>query len=224
MAETAHRWRWRILLGLAGGVAVASAAVAISNSGVFGAEHLFVVGERALSGSEVLDAAGLEPGVNVFHLDPAVPEAALLEDPWVAEAVVEASLPNTITVRISERRPIAVGEGQAVAGDGTVLPGAEVGGLPRIVAEGALDPERRSSAAAVLSSLGPGARRDVTRVLVGADRSVTVSMGSLDVRWGMPVDNGAKAAALAAVLDANATALPATIDVTVPGAPAVVPG
>ena len=121
-------------------------------SGVFGAEHLFVVGERApLRIGGPATRRGRAGASTCSTSTPRSPEAALLEDPWIAEAVVEASLPNTIDGHgSSERRPIAVGEGaggrratapccpartsagsRAVAGGGTLRSGTPTPPRPR---------------------------------------------------------------------------------------------
>jgi cell division protein FtsQ len=219
MSERHRRRRGRLIVVAGVGLALAAGAAASTYSGLFAADRLLVIGERMRTEDAILRRAGLAPGSNVFHLDRAGAREALLADPWIADAVIETSLPSTITVRVTERRPIAVSSGTVLAADGTVLPGAPPTGLPVIRGAGSLQPADRSGAASVVASLRPAERRALTAVTVASDGAVRLSLGPIEVRWGTPAENERKAAALAAVLDAEGTSSPSRIDVSVPGAP-----
>ncbi len=221
-------WRGRVLVAAGMAVLLAATGAGLTYSRIFAADTLVVLGAVDRSHAEILATAGLEPGVNVFHLDPSGPEAALLADPWIAEATVEPDLPSTVTVRIVERVPVAVSGGVTVAADGTELPGADPQGLPTIanVAGGLLDDEARTAAAAAVAALEPAQRRAISAVTVATDGKLEMNLGTVLVRWGMAGADQEKAAALAAVLRSVGAgeAMPVMVDVSVPGAPAAIFG
>ncbi len=63
--------------------------------------------DGALTRDQVLSAAGLDEGRNIFTVHLAETRAAIEKLPQVESAVVQRLLPNRMTVTISERRPIA---------------------------------------------------------------------------------------------------------------------
>ena len=63
--------------------------------------------DGALTRDQVLTAAGLNEGRNIFTVHLAETRAAIEKLPQVESAVVQRLLPNRMTVTISERRPIA---------------------------------------------------------------------------------------------------------------------
>jgi len=221
--ERRPRWRSRVVLLLACVIVATGLAAASTFSGVFGARTLDVEGAMRLTEGEILDRAGLRLGVNVFHLDTATVRDRLLADPWIASAEVARDLPSTVRVRVVERIPVGTAGAFVLAGDGTVLPGAEQSGLPAIeLASGVIDEEGAASGAAVLASLRLGMRREVTGVLILGDGDIVLDIGGMQVRWGPPGDDAAKAAALDAVLRSGQGASPPTmVDVSAPATPAV---
>lgn len=216
--------RPRLVPLLAGIIIAAGLAAASTFSGAFGARTLQVQGASRLTESEVLERAGLRLGINVFHLDTATAEDALLADPWIVSAEVARNLPSTVTVRVVERIPVGTAGALVLAGDGTVLPGAEPAGLPAIEqAGGLIDEEGAVSGAAVLASLSSGLRREVGTVLILENGAIVLDVGEMQVRWGPPGDDDAKAASLDAVLRSvgRDAAAPDMVDVSVPAAPAI---
>jgi hypothetical protein len=86
---------------------------------------------------------------------------------------------------------------------------------------GTLDADGWTSGARALEAMRPRIRARVRAVVVAPDGSLTVQLPNLDVTYGPPGDEDAKAAALQAVLDwaeRGAVSL-ASIDLTVPDAP-----
>jgi cell division protein FtsQ len=63
--------------------------------------------DGALTRDQVLMAAGLAEGRNIFTVDLAEARAAIEKLPQVESAVVQRLLPNRMTVTVAERRPIA---------------------------------------------------------------------------------------------------------------------
>ncbi|HLV68372.1 MAG TPA: FtsQ-type POTRA domain-containing protein [Polyangiaceae bacterium] len=103
----------RFVLGLALvlGVAVAVALSVrhyVTTSPRFALEDLEVIGGRRLDVERVRHVAGIEPGANLFALEPAEIERKLLDDPWVAAARVIRKLPRGLHVELEEREPVAL--------------------------------------------------------------------------------------------------------------------
>lgn len=63
--------------------------------------------DGALTREQVLNAAGVAEGRNIFTVDLAETRAAIERMPQVEGAVVQRQLPNRMTVTVTERRPIA---------------------------------------------------------------------------------------------------------------------
>jgi cell division protein FtsQ len=74
----------------------------------------FAVGEVSLAGAErtsaadAFAAAGIERGQSIFAVDASEARARLLDLPWVGDAEVRRTLPDTISIRLIEKRPFAL--------------------------------------------------------------------------------------------------------------------
>jgi cell division protein FtsQ len=73
-------------------------------------EKLEVRGSHFLSEGEVRELLGPAVGENILRLDIAALKARLRASPWVADATVVRTLPDTLKVEIRERVPLAVAE------------------------------------------------------------------------------------------------------------------
>jgi cell division protein FtsQ len=83
-----------------------------------------VRGERFLSQGEVIQLLGPALGENILGLDLAQLKAKLRASPWVADATVRRTLPDTLLVEIHERVPLAlaaVDRLYLMDGDGTLI-------------------------------------------------------------------------------------------------------
>ena len=69
-----------------------------------------VRGSRFLSEGEVRELLGPAVGENILGLDIAALKARLRSSPWVADATVARTLPDTLKVEITERVPLALAE------------------------------------------------------------------------------------------------------------------
>ena len=206
-----------------------------THSSIFDARHVRVVGESHLSRADIVRVAGVVRGTNVLWADTAAIEAAVESDPWVASATVTRSLPSTLRIAVTERRPastVAVGSTWfLVAADGTILgPTRHRPGLPLLPnAESVTVGDRPAAlapAASVAGGMSPWLRSRVATVSPGEDGAVQLGLrGGVRVLFGPPTDVVAKAQALAGILRwANDRHDPlATIDVRSPVAPAAVP-
>jgi cell division protein FtsQ len=74
----------------------------------------FTVAEISLAGAErtssadAFAAAGIERGQSIFAVDASDARSRLLDLPWVGDAEVRRTLPNTIAIRLIEKRPFAL--------------------------------------------------------------------------------------------------------------------
>ncbi|MDV6373356.1 cell division protein FtsQ/DivIB [Deinococcus arenicola] len=152
-SDPARRWWW---LGgsvlLVGALAASWFALPIRTVSVSGQQHL--------SAQQVLDLAGLKPGFGWLYYG-GWRARGLLREPWVYSATVTRRFPDTVTVQVTERRPVARTQQGAegvvgLAADGTVLavqPGQsdELLNLPYIQGWG---PPRLDESLEVLRALG----------------------------------------------------------------------
>lgn len=93
-------------------------------STAFATRVLTIDGSERLTRAEVLSAAGLRLGQNVFELGPEEAEERLRDHAWIAAAHVERRLPGTFIVHLRERHAVAVlalGALYLVAEDGAVF-------------------------------------------------------------------------------------------------------
>lgn len=74
----------------------------------FEARQIRISGTDRLNSGEILSRASLSPGINILSLNLFVVRKRLLADPWIAEAEVSRELPDSIQIRIKERRPLAI--------------------------------------------------------------------------------------------------------------------
>ena len=70
--------------------------------------NIEVTGTQRFSRSQILEMAHLDARTNLLALKPALVEQALRTHPWIAKAVVERHWPNHITLRLTERIPLAL--------------------------------------------------------------------------------------------------------------------
>jgi cell division septal protein FtsQ len=165
-------WTYRTVLALQLGAALLIAASAIwtGYSKVMASERLRVVkvdvrGGHFLSEGEVRELLGPAVGENILSLDIDALKARLRASPWVADATVSRTLPDTVRVEIHERVPLALAEMDRLYlmdGDGALIDiygprtaGFDlpiVRGLARIDAEARRDHAAR--AGALLRDLG----------------------------------------------------------------------
>jgi cell division protein FtsQ len=162
-----------------------------------------VEGRATTDRATVLAALGARPGTPILAIDPLRAEKRLEALPWVSSAVIERRLPDTVDVRLVERRPLALwqheGRLQLIDDVGSVIPVTRLdrfAKLPLVVG-----PDAATDAAALLAMLAkePDLDRRVTAaVRVGGRRWNLRIDGRIDVL--LPADDPAAAwAALAHV-------------------------
>ena len=186
----AARWGKRFLRSRAWGMMLAVLAGALAWSlGVsdyvrgftLNVHRVLVEGNTQLSDGEILQLLGLSESPNILTLDLEAVRANLLRSAWVREVEIERILPATLTLRIAERRPVAVAvldELYLLAEDGTLLdqlsPRYETGEL--VLARGLredarISPQRLELAGRLAAALG-------------RDERLAALVSEIDVRGG----------------------------------------
>jgi len=225
-AEGRHRRR-RLVVAVAL-VALVGVAAGLVWSPLL-AVHRVVVRGAGTHAAAVRDAAHLSTGGPILLVHPATVASNVEHLPWIGSARVERQLPNTITITVTLRAPVAwapAGPGRVALIDGhgfvAALGTAPPPGLPELTGltrvgglGGRVVPTAPAAAAAVLGpALGP---RVVAVTLTPTGLTATVA-GSPEILLGDTSALPAKARAAAAVL--GALVHPATyLDVSVPSAP-----
>jgi cell division protein FtsQ len=74
----------------------------------FAIRSVVVTGERHLTASEVAQYAGLSGNGSVLSVDGSSAQQRLEDQVWVRSASVDAQLPGTVVVKVSEWQPVAV--------------------------------------------------------------------------------------------------------------------
>ena len=107
-------------------------------------DEVYVEGRQRAPSGEIRSALGVARGDPILGVDAAAAKARLEALGWIAKATVERRLPDTLYVRIVERRPTALwqhnGKLNVVDMNGAVITGTDVGRfahLPQIVGSGA---------------------------------------------------------------------------------------
>jgi hypothetical protein len=118
-----------VAVEITGGCLVAAYLVWSAYANVMASErlkvdHVDVRGSRFLSEGEVRELLGPAVGENILGLDIDSLKGRLRASPWVADATVVRTLPDTLRVDIRERQPLALAELERLYlmdGDGTLI-------------------------------------------------------------------------------------------------------
>ncbi|HVR71157.1 MAG TPA: FtsQ-type POTRA domain-containing protein [Vicinamibacteria bacterium] len=128
-ARRGATWRAVVAVEIAGGCLVAAYLAWSAYASVMASERLEVDrvevrGSRFLSEGEVRELLGPAVGENILGLDIESLKERLQASPWVADATVSRTLPDTLRVDIREREPLALAELERLYlmdGQGTVI-------------------------------------------------------------------------------------------------------
>ena len=208
-AENRRRLWWLVLV--AGVLVVAIAVLALLGS------SLFAVDEVTVTGNIYTDQAALDAviddltGTPVLLVDSDEIEERIEKIPWVEDARVSTSFPDSAAIEIRERTPVAAmlgtdGQARVIDVDGRVLgltdgqPVALVwisGPGTLDVAPGQFASIGYSSAASLITKLTPEIRSMVESMLVTADGSDLVLIlasdgGPIEVRFGSAIGENAQ--------------------------------
>ena len=157
-----------------------------------------VRGQRFLSEGEVRELLGPAVGENILTLDLAELKRRLRASPWVADATVVRTLPDTLSVAIVERVPLALAEADRLYlmdGDGTLIdvygPRTAVFDMPIVRGLAGVDGETRRDragrAGALLADLGElGAEVSEVQVESSGDLRVVLRGAGEILKVGAP--------------------------------------
>jgi cell division protein FtsQ len=210
------------------GFVVAALVVLVAASGLFAARQIDVRGQIHLTADEIRRAASVHGAPSMLRLDTAAVERRVERLPWVADARVSISWPNTLVIRVTEWEPVAYvpnhGRYALVAASGRVLdevierPSAYVKlvGLHTVPRPGAT--LAVGNAVDVVDRLPEALRRQVAGVDFSGGGVALRLSGGMAIRLGDISGMPEKAGAALAVLGANTTGC-RYIDVSVPSAP-----
>jgi cell division protein FtsQ len=211
VTRSKHRRRlwWLALAAVV--LVVVVAVLAVLGSSLFAVDRVQVTG-AVYTDQAALDAVIEElVGTAVLLVDTAALEAELEEIPWVEEARVTTSFPDSASIEIRERTPVAAmmgtdGRARVLDVEGRVL--ALVDGQPVAlvwiagpdtldVAPGQFASIGYSSAASLVTKLTPEIRGRVESMLVTPDGSDLVLMltsdrGPIEVRFGSAIGENAQ--------------------------------
>ena len=87
---------------------VAVKSLALSVQAGFRVEQVNLVGRDQTDSKAVLAAAGLKAGDPILAFDPEAARQRIESLPWISSAAVQRHLPDTVTITIAERKPIAL--------------------------------------------------------------------------------------------------------------------
>jgi cell division protein FtsQ len=141
-----------------------------------------VEGRETTDRETILTALGAGPGTPILAMSPKRAKEQLEALPWVRSAVVERRLPDTLYVRLVERKPLALwqhgGKLELIDREGAVIPVTRLdrfAKLPMVVGDSAA-----SHAAELLDMLA-------TEPDLASRVSAAIRVG--DRRWNLRVDN-----------------------------------
>ncbi|MGH9303038.1 MAG: cell division protein FtsQ/DivIB [Acidimicrobiales bacterium] len=104
--ERGRTRRRRLGAGVLAAMLAAGGLLALHSS-IFGARSVRVIGARHTSRGAIIAAAKLGGSPPLVDVSPAQAARRLKHLPWIASATVAVSWPSTVTVRVSERVPVA---------------------------------------------------------------------------------------------------------------------
>lgn len=120
-ARFVARWRWvhahrRLAAALAAAVVLVGAGLRagppfvawVRDHPYFAVEEIVVAPTHHLHPGELLEWAGIRPGMSIWSLPPAAVASRLAAHPWIRRAVVRRELPHRLVVEVVERVPAAV--------------------------------------------------------------------------------------------------------------------
>jgi cell division protein FtsQ len=217
---------WGVLL-----VVAAGATVWLVNSPLLSIRSVTVTGAERTDPAAI--ANSLEAGLRTptMSVNAGAVEAALLENPWIAQADVTVSWPGTLEIHVVERVPVVAiaidGDTFQAAVDGVLVEHLTSGAIPPLISTDSSTPahvgDRISDASTLgaiefVEALPPALRRSTEVSVIGG--AVGAEVDGVIVLLGRPTDMAAKAAAVEALI-ATGIERGSRIDVTAPLRPAV---
>ena len=233
VTEERARGRLRWLIWLVVFVGLVASAIWFVNSPILSIKTITVTGAEQTDPVAVAEGLGVRNGTPTISVGAGELVAALLANPWTAEADVAVSWPGSVEFYVRERVPVAsittdLGRFNAAA-DGVLVERVDENSIPPIILTDQLGVAREGDRVTHAGSFGsiefvaalpPSLRRSTTVTVTGD--TVEAVVGDHHIILGRPTPMVFKAAAVEPLL---ATGLEAgsRIDLTAPNRPAVAP-
>jgi cell division protein FtsQ len=180
---------WAVASGWAGARldAIGSGLVEIAADSDLRVRNVLVEGRAETRAADILEALRAERGAPLLAIDVAAAKERLERLPWVKAATVERRLPDTLRVRVEERKAFALwqrGKRLAVIDrDGTVIIQDNLGRFgdrPLVVGEGA---GKRATEIVDLLAADPQLRKAVEAAVLVSERRWNLRLkGGIEVR------------------------------------------
>jgi cell division protein FtsQ len=156
--------------------------IATASRAGFAVAEILVEGRYETGRETLLKALRLKRGAPILAFDPVTARKRVEALPWITSAVIERRLPDTIHLRLMERRPLALwqrkGRFMLIDTAGKVIPGQRLDGFSNlIVVVGSDAPRHAARLFDILASHPPLARRVKAAVRIGGRR------------WNLHMDN-----------------------------------
>lgn len=146
-------------------------------------ERVLVDGRLRTDRQSLIDALGVEIGQPILGVEIGTARARIASLPWIREVTVERRLPDTLLVRVVERRPLAIWQNEGsiavVDVDGKVIDGARPQDFPELLL--VVGPDAPVMAADLLAIM--------TRTPDLSTR-VTAAVRVGERRWNLKLDDG----------------------------------
>jgi len=233
VTEDRARWRLRWLIWVVLIIGAIGLTVWIVNSPLLSISSVTVTGAERTNPEAIVNGRDEGLGTPTMSVNAGAIKAALLEDPWIAEADVVVSWPGSMEIHVTERTSVATititGEDFRTAVDGMLVERTSGGAIPPLIVTNRPAPAHvgdqimdASTLGAVtfVAALSPALRRS-TEVTVNGTTVGAVVDGTI-ILLGRPTEMAAKAVAVEALI-ATGLERGSRIDVTAPLRPAVAP-
>jgi cell division protein FtsQ len=218
-----HRGRRLVAFGLLGGVLLGGALWLVYFSPLLVVRQVTVTGHQQLQADQIVAAAQVPMGTPLARQDVGAIARRATSLPAVQAASVSRRWPDTITVSVTERRPMLAvrqpGGFALVDHEGVAF--AESASLPAGVMLAEVNPSDRAllqQVGTVAAALSGGLGRQVSVVAASDAERISLKLKSgVAVNWGSATDSALKAEIVTALLKAERAD---SIDVSSPHNPA----
>lgn len=187
---------------------LAALAWVVLASGWLGVDRVQVSGVGRLTPSQVVAAAGVQPGTPLARVDTGDVQERIAELAPVAEVTVRRNWPGTLSVTVTEREPAAgvLADGAFTLVDAAGVPFATEPKLPpgvvRLQVHDPRPEDPATRAALEVHAALPAALRERVRIVRAASPSGVILLldDGRQIVWGRPGGTSTKAAAAQALL------------------------
>lgn len=176
-------WLWQSgWVATAAGSVFQSAARALADNGIR-VDEILLEGRTHESAQKITKALGINRGAPLLAVDLGAARSRLEALPWIRVASIERQFPNTIRVRIKERRPLALWQRQnqlvLVDHDGDVITSEKLSRFHKMLVLVGKDAPSHATDLLSILSREPDLKRRVNAAVRVGDR-----------RWNIRMDNG----------------------------------